>query len=87
MKKAYVIHYSDPRSTEYHFEGREDICWDKGIFTNREVAEQVMNGIEMFKEVGDPTYYSIREINLHEDCSFEEWLDNNAPWRKGKAAG
>lgn len=83
-KKVYVIRYYDPRSTEYHFNGREDIVWDKGVFTSKEVAEEVKKGMEMFQEVGDPTTFSVRELKLHEDATFDEWMDNNAPWRQGR---
>jgi len=73
-KKAYVIHYHDPRSSEYHYDGREDICWDKGVFTDKEVATQVMNGIRMFQAKGDETTYRVRELPLHEDTDFGTWV-------------
>lgn len=84
-KKVYVIHYWDPRSTEHHFEGREDIVWDKGVFISKDVAEEVKRGMEMFQEVGDPTTFTVRELKLHEEATFNEWMDNNLPGRQKKA--
>lgn len=74
-KQVYVIRYHDPRSTEYHFEGREDICWDKGVFVDRDVAEMVKGFMEMFKEVGDPTTFSVRPLDLNEETDFTAYKD------------
>lgn len=82
MKSVYLIRFHDPRSTEYHPEGRDDFCWGKGVFTSREVAEFARGGMEMFQEVGDETTYRVIELKFNPEDTVSEWLDNNLPGRK-----
>ena len=86
-KTVYLIKVYDPRPTEYSFEGREYFDYSKGAFTSKEVAEEVLNGMRLFQEKDDPTTYRVVPFKLNEESSFEEWMDNNAPWRKGRKAG
>ena len=87
MATIYVIHYYDPRSSEYHLNGREDVCWDKGAFTDKGVAEEVANGIRMFQEEGDPTTYSVRPLDLHEDTDFGTWVSHEMAKTSERHAG
>lgn len=79
---VFMIHVWDPRSTEYHFNGREYYAETKGVFLSREVAEQVANGMRMFQEVGDESTYTVREFKVNPEGTFSEFLDNNLPGRK-----
>jgi hypothetical protein len=77
--KIYYIWVHDPRSTEYAFEGREYIDISKGAFTSKEVAEQIILGMQMFQEKGDPCTFSVRELELHSEETFAEWMATNGP--------
>jgi hypothetical protein len=81
-REIYFIQAWDPRSTEYHPEGREYVVLSKGAFVSKEVAQEVINGIRMFQEIGDETTYSVRTLRLDENTTFEGWLDDNLPGRR-----
>jgi hypothetical protein len=82
MKKVYYIWVWDPRSTDHSFDGREFIDSSKGAFLNKEVAEEIINGMRMFQDVDDPCTFSVRELNLNEEATFEEWMENKGPGRR-----
>lgn len=82
MKKIYFIHVYDPRSTEYHFEGREFIDYSKGAFLDEEVAKNILAMMQMFQEVDDPSTFSIRSMELHEEASFDEWMETKGPGKR-----
>jgi uncharacterized protein with NAD-binding domain and iron-sulfur cluster len=79
MKKVYYIHVSDPRSSEYHPEGQEYIDYSKGAFLDEEVAKNILGMMQLFQEKGDECRYSIRSLELHEETSFDDWMDNKGP--------
>lgn len=79
MKKVYYIWVYDPRSTEYHYEGREYIDYSKGAFLSKEVAEGVRDFMRMFQEKDDPCTFSVRELELHEEATMDEWMEAKGP--------
>lgn len=79
-KKIYLIKIVDcepkPGCQEEWF------AYDKGAFTSEEVAKQVVNGIEFFKEVGDTTKARVVPFKISECETFSDWMDESAPWRQ-----
>ena len=73
--KIYMIRYYDPRTER---EGTDM----KGVYTSRDVAENIKDMMRMFAEVGDETTYSIREMELHEEATFDEWMAAKGPGAK-----
>lgn len=82
MKKIYFIHVYDPRSTEYALEGREYIDYSKGAFLDEEVAKNILGMMRMFMEVDDPCQFSIRSMELHEEATFDEWMEHKGPGKR-----
>ncbi len=79
MKKIHYIQVHDPRGDEYNPEGREYIDYSKGAFLDEEVAKNILGMMQLFQEKGDPCRFSIRSLELHEETSFDEWMDNKGP--------
>ena len=78
MKKVYLIHVSEPPS-DHNFEGRDFYDISKGGFTSKEVAEGVRDFMRMFQEVGDESRFTVRELELHEEATLEEWMAAKGP--------
>ena len=81
-KQIHLIEVHDPVGTKYDPGPRTYIAYNKGAFTSKEVAEEVINGMRMFQEKGDETTFRVRSYKLDESDNFEQWMDNNAPWRQ-----
>jgi len=72
MNKVYLIRYYNPRTGD---EGTDM----KGVYTSRDVAENIMGMMRLFQEVGDETEYSIRTMELHEETDFDAWMAAKGP--------
>ena len=82
-KTIYLIKVVNPEAEAG--EREEWFAYDKGAFTNKDVAESVANGIRCFMPKGSPNYTRIVPFQLSETESFSEWMDENAPWRQKEA--
>jgi len=70
-KTVYTLHYWDPETDEE---------WqDRRVFTSREVADGVRNGIRMFQDKGDRTEVQVRTAELFEEETFDEWFGTHGP--------
>ena len=78
MKQVYYIWISEPESSR-HPEGREYIDYSKGAFLSKEVAEGIRDFMRMFQEEGDDAYISVRELELHEEATLDEWMAVKGP--------
>ena len=82
-KTIYLIKVVNPET--FGDQQQEWFAYDKGAFTNKDVAESVANGIKCFMEKGSPNYTRVVPFQLSETETFEEWMDENAPWRQKEA--
>lgn len=85
-KTIYMIHVYDPEARLQEYGQTEYFDLSKGAFTSKEVADQVAASMRAFAKVGDEKIFSVRTIGLSECETFDEWLNENAPWRKKDAA-
>lgn len=82
----YLIHISEPPSAR-HFDGLEYFDHSKGAFTSKETAEGIRDFMRMFQEVGDESHISVREFDLHDEATLDDWMANHGPGAQREKTG
>lgn len=80
MKEIYLISVYDPNGNDG--EGHSFFDYKKGAFAHREVADEAVNGMMLFQEMGDECSFSVVTFKFNPESTLEDWLDNNLPGRK-----
>lgn len=83
MKEIYLIKVYDPNGGD-HGMGSEFYDYRKGAFADKDLAEEVVQSMRCFAEKGSEVTFRVQPFKFSEEKTFDEWMDNNAPWRQKK---